>query len=182
MSSISLYEIYLKYVLPSFSKSYRSLVSLVTFLIENDASLYNEHKVQTNRDIYRLFVFDYKFLCATESYPYDAYVGLDDDSTMFAKSCSFHKRAAREEESKKAEKGKKSNFFYFHQSDYLKPTRLWVIYGWLHLTAETKVILQEIFFFSKKVLFHKFDQSQFISVQWNLYKADTIGAKKVSTL
>ena len=82
-------------------------------------------------------------------------------------------------ERRRVKKQKKVNnliFLNFHQSDYLKPTRLWVICGWLHLTAETKVILQEIFFFSKKVLFHKFDQSPFISVQWNLYKADTIGA------
>lgn len=128
------------------------MVSFVTFLIENDATFYNEHKVQTSRDIYRLFVFDYNFLCATESYPYEAYIGLDDDSTMFAKSCSFHKRAAREEESKKAEKGKLFNLLFFpknnhfHQSDSLflkinrftkKPTRLCVIYSCLCLTAGT---------------------------------------------
>ena len=126
------------------------MISSVTFLIENDASFYDEHKVQTSRDIYRLFVFDYKFLCATESYPYEAYIGLDDDSTMFAKSCSFHTRAAREEESKKAEKGKLFNlfyFFYFRQSHCLKPTRLWVLYGYLHLTAESKV---KSFFSPKK--------------------------------
>ena len=57
-------------------------------------------------------------------------------------------------ERKKVKKQKKVNyliffFFYFRQSHCLKPTRLWVLYGYLHLTAESKVKS----FFSPKKLF-----------------------------
>ena len=62
--------------------------------------------MRTNREIFRLFGHQYMFICNDLTFPYESFVGVDDDSKSFAQACSYKKRGPRVDEVDKAQKGK----------------------------------------------------------------------------
>ena len=71
---------------------------LLLSFIEDSILFWNNNEVELNRHIYRLLTKEYSFLCHQISYPYHVYVGIDDDTNVFAQTCSYIQRPATDNE------------------------------------------------------------------------------------